>query len=191
MTCIRVPHYDDPTRQTQAYLIYWLLLLLHLFTSVIKYVSLFWTKFFWDKMTLLIILVVCTACFLQSYWIFDNEDTATEPEQEVFELWLHIELYFILSFVFGAALFALISKFKKPVLGMKSILIATNGHGDFMEYYGFQIDFTNTMAAPAFTGLFLGIFQEEGPHYSMATGYLCLAQTLFFFLAMFLTRVSE
>lgn len=87
-TVIRgAPDYEDPLRQSQADTIYWTLMSMHLVIGGVKYASLFLTKFFWDKMTIFIILVVVITCYLQGTWIYDDIPTITQ-EQAVFELWL-------------------------------------------------------------------------------------------------------
>ena len=142
-------------------------------------------------MTLCMIMVVTTGCILMGNWIFDNNDTTMKTEEQVrFELWLLIELYLIYSYVTGAALFALVSKLKKPVLSITSVFLSGEGHSDFMEYYNLQIDFSNTMFVPANTSIFLALLSEF-PVYIEVTGYLGLLQTFIFFAALFPTRASE
>lgn len=164
--------------------------MLHLIIAVVKYLSLYTTKLFWDKMTIFIIVIITVSCYLQGNWLYDATFTPVGQDQEIFFMWLHLEQFLIFSFVAGAALFALVSKFKKSVLSIKSSLVETEAHGDFMEYYGFQIDFTNNMAAPAFTGLLLGMTYDM-KNYIEITGYLCLVQSLIFYFSLFMTRVSE
>lgn len=46
-------------------------------------------------------------------------------------------MFLIYSFVAGAALFALISKFKKSILVLSSVLLEKDNFGDFMEFFAF------------------------------------------------------
>lgn len=141
---IRPPNYkDDRERTQQAKIIYWVLLMTHLVLSIVLYLSLLWTKVFWDKMTILILFVVATTCYMQGNWFYsDRPPSDAGSDQAVFEQWLMIELFMIYSFVAAAALFLTISKFKKPILNMMSPLLERDYFCDVIELYSLQIDFS-------------------------------------------------
>jgi len=193
---IRVPptYEDNPERTKHGKIIFANFVILHLSLAVVKYLSLFSSPYFKDKMTIFIMWVVFTTCSLCQNWVFVNgrDTSALTVDQIKFERWLWIELMFVLSFIFGGAFYALVCKITRPCLLFSSPLLNTNSHGDFMETYGLLLDLTNNMSAPALVGILIASYgDEELDWIPSISGWLCVAQTLLFYFALFMTRVSE
>ena len=191
----RLPKYEgDPDKTKQATIMYALLVFLHLVLAVVKFISLYRNTYFNNKMTIFIMIMVFMTCELCQNWVFDRgEDINTLTKDQIkFERWLWIELQFIISFIFGGIFFLLCSKIKRPVIYFPQFGLIEENFGDFVEANGVVIDLTCNFSAPAIVGIILGyrvgaIFETI----PTVSGWLCIAQTIFLYFAIFPTRVSE
>ena len=68
------PNYeDDPDKSKQATIVFTALVLLHLLLGVAKYLSLYKSTYFNNKMTFFIMLMVFMTCNLCQNWVFIGE----------------------------------------------------------------------------------------------------------------------
>ena len=86
----------------------------HLTIGLVKWASLYRSRYFWDKIYVFVVAVVYQQCYLGRRWIFmENLTAAQTHEQRSFELWLHIEYYMTASYILSAILFIFVRKMKK------------------------------------------------------------------------------
>ena len=100
-----------------------------------------------------------------------------------------------ISYIVGGALYILIYKIKQPCLYIEPPALSMISKGkyflDFMCTHMLTIDMTNTIFVPAFSLFCLSFHEEAGHRVIRNLGIIGICQTLLWYFATFITRVSE
>ena len=97
----------------------------------------------------------------------------------------------ILSYIFGGIVYSFIYKFSKPKIKIDPPKLEPNLNSNFIECNLALIDTVNQVITPAFVGLSFIVWFTETTWIVDAAAYGSLFQSIFFLLAIFLTRGSE
>ena len=112
------PAYEDPELDEQATWTYVLLVLMHAIMSFVKLWSLYISTYFWDKQTILMLVVVGIQILICRNWIYnENRDSLLyvplTDVQKKFETWIYLEYILIYSNIVGAMMYIFINRFLK------------------------------------------------------------------------------
>ena len=108
---------DDPERDTNAKVTYSMLVLLHACLTFVKTWSLFVSRFFWDKQTLLTLITVVLAANICVDWLFGQGPSGELTlDQTRFQHWLLVEMALLVGYVLSGVFYAFLAKLKHPTV---------------------------------------------------------------------------
>ena len=76
------PAYQSETRNTNAQVVFSVLILYHIALAVVDYLALWRTRYFQDKLFVFMILVIVITGYLCLNWVFGKPDSTVELDEE-------------------------------------------------------------------------------------------------------------
>ena len=152
------PDYGEDSQRTyHAKLLFSGLVLIHLFLGIVKYVSLFLSRVFWDWIVLFCLVNIVVMVYICQNWLYiDGRDiNDLTPEQYKFELWLWTELMLIYTSIASSAIYITACYFRHPTVVISSQLDGENIFSDFLDAHMLMVDFMNSIFAPGLIALMI------------------------------------
>ena len=107
------PAYTHEERNTNAQIVYSMLIVYHVMLAAVDYMALWKTRYFQDKIYFFMMFVIILTSYLCGEWVYSRPPGTVQDiseEQKKFELWILVEVILIWAYIFGGAVFMLFNK---------------------------------------------------------------------------------
>lgn len=124
------PAYESELRNTNAQIVFSVLILYHIALTAVDYLALWRTRYFQDKLFIFMLAVIFITGYLCINWVYGRPAGTFElnEEQQKFECWLLVEVMLVWAYILGGAIFMFFEKF--TVVGQQLHLYAKVQDGE-------------------------------------------------------------